>query len=208
MCVENRRDSARLCGLGMSETLGEIEKYKAKAVGTNVNATTLLATDYLNHFNEALMLAEMLADMPDLADEFGAWEPKLYKDHFLDSGIADKQLAIDAYDHCPTEYRAPFDSTVAKVNRQLVLLQKSLLSDRVALEAGEKAAFITAKCNLIRKLIDRAAGIINGQLLLEGPQQIPDKPKRRGLADDGQGNVVEVNDGKVLGQADIDALFD
>ncbi len=197
-----------LLGLSMSDSISELEKFRARAVDTNVNATSLLATDYLNHFNEALMLAEMLADMPDLADEFAEWSPKLYKDHFIDSGIADKQLAIDAYDFCPTEYRAPFDSTVAKVNRQLVLLQKSLLSDRVALEAGEKAAFITAKCNLIRKLIDRAAGIINGQLLLEGPQQIPDKPKRRGLPDDANGTVVEVNDGKVLGQADIDALFD
>ncbi|WP_169567239.1 hypothetical protein [Sneathiella limimaris] len=192
----------------MSENLSELEKYRAQAVGTNVNATSLLATDYLNHFNEALMLAEMLVDMPDLADEFAAWDPKLYKEHFESSGIADKELAIAAYDHCPKEYKAPFDSTVAKINRQLVLLQKSLLTDRAALEAGEKSAFLEAKCNLIRKLIDRAAGIINGQLLLEGPEEIPDKPSRRGLPETGQQKVVEVETGSTLGQADIDALFD
>lgn len=192
----------------MSDSISEIEKYRARAVGTNVNATSLLATDYLNHFNEALMLAEMLADMPDLADEFAEWSPKLYKEHFQDSGIADKQLAVDAYDHCPKEYKAPFDSTVFKINRQLTLLQSSLLKDRIALEAGEKAGFITSKCNLIRKLIDRAAGIINGQLLLDGPEEIPDKPRRRGMQDNENRKVVQVPDGKTLDQTDIDALFD
>ena len=192
----------------MSDTVSEIEKYRARAVGTNVNATSLLATDYLNHFNEALMLAEMLADMPDLADEFAEWAPKLYKEHFQDSGIADKQLAVDAYDHCPKEYKAPFDSTVFKINRQLTLLQSSLLKDRAALEAGEKAGFINLKCNLIRKLIDRAAGIINGQLLLEGPEEIPSKPRRRGMHENESGQVINVPDGKTLDQTDIDALFD
>lgn len=192
----------------MSDSISEIEKYRARAVGTNVNATSLLATDYLNHFNEALMLAEMLADMPDLADEFAEWSPKLYKEHFQDSGIADKQLAVDAYDHCPKEYKAPFDSTVFKINRQLTLLQSSLLKDRIALEAGEKAGFITSKCNLIRKLIDRAAGIINGQLLLDGPEEIPDKPRRRGMQDNENRKVIQVPDGKTLDQTDIDALFD
>lgn len=189
----------------MSEEVGKLEAFRAKAIGTNVNSVSLLATDYLNHFNEALMLAEMLADMPDLADEFAAWEPKLYKDHFQDSGIADKDLAIEAYDVCPEEYRAPFDSTVGKINRQLMLLQKSLLKEKEAVAAGEKAAFILAKCNLIRVLIDRAAGIINGQLLLDGPYKIPDKPSRTGK---GATAVVEVSEGKVMDQSDIDALFD
>jgi hypothetical protein len=206
--VSKRRCETGLLGLSMSDSISELEKYRARAVGTNVNATSLLATDYLNHFNEALMLAEMLADMPDLADEFAEWSPKLYKDHFLDSGIADKDLAVHAYDHCPQEYKAPFDSTVTKINRQLTLLQNALLKDRASLEAGEKAGFITTKCGLIRKLIDRAAGIINGQLLLEGPEEIPDKPRRRGLPENEEGKVVEVPDGKVLDQTDIDALFD
>ncbi|WP_025897783.1 hypothetical protein [Sneathiella glossodoripedis] len=192
----------------MSDNLSEVEKFRAKAIGTNVNATSLLATDYLNHFNEALMLAEMIADMPDLAEEFAEWRPKLYKDHFLESGIADKDLAVEAYDHCPKEYKAPFDSTVSKINRQLTLLQSSLLKDPEGLAAGEKAGFITSKCGLIRQLIDRAAGIINGQLLLEAPTEIPDKPSRRGMPENEEGVVVDVADGKVLDQTDIDALFD
>ena len=33
--------------------------------GTNVNPRTLLATDYLNHFNEVLMLIELVPDDPE-----------------------------------------------------------------------------------------------------------------------------------------------
>ena len=30
--------------------------------GSNINEETLLATDYLNHFNEAIMLLELVTD--------------------------------------------------------------------------------------------------------------------------------------------------
>jgi hypothetical protein len=33
--------------------------------GTNINQSTLLATDYLNRFNEVVMMIEMIPDMPD-----------------------------------------------------------------------------------------------------------------------------------------------
>jgi hypothetical protein len=82
----------------MTETASKLEILRSRAEGTNVNSVTLLATDYLNHFNEALMLAELVIDMPDMFCEFEAWKPKSYKTHFLESGIADRQLAIDAYD--------------------------------------------------------------------------------------------------------------
>ena len=38
----------------------------AKTEGTTINSQTLLATDYLNHFNEVVMLLEMIPDMPDM----------------------------------------------------------------------------------------------------------------------------------------------
>jgi hypothetical protein len=42
----------------------------ARAKGTTINSQTLLATDYLNHFNEVVMLFEMIADMPDMMDKW------------------------------------------------------------------------------------------------------------------------------------------
>ena len=56
--------------------------------GTNINEQTLLATDYLNHFNEVVMLIEMIADMPECLEDAQAWAPKSYQDHFRDSNVS------------------------------------------------------------------------------------------------------------------------
>ena len=48
----------------------------------NINPRTGLATDYLNHFNEAIMLLEMIPDMPECAEEFLRWQPLSYREHF------------------------------------------------------------------------------------------------------------------------------
>jgi len=192
-----------------SVVTGQVETYRARAIGTNVNAISLLATDYLNHFNEALMLAELLVDMPDMVDEFVAWQPKHYRDHFRDSGIADRDLAIEAYDISPMEYREPFDKTVSMINKQLTLLQKSLQIDKETLLNGEKNEFLLSKCELIRTLIDKAGGIINGHL-----PETASVAKQKALnevsasASSEEKSVVKPPEGDTLDQADIDALFD
>jgi len=43
--------------------------YAAPAADTSINAATGLSTDYLNHFNEAIMLLDMLRDAPDCRDD-------------------------------------------------------------------------------------------------------------------------------------------
>src|SRR5262249_53928612 len=53
----------------------------------NINPVSLLATDYLNHFNEAVMLLELIPDMPDMLTDAKRWAPKPYKQHFRDSGF-------------------------------------------------------------------------------------------------------------------------
>ena len=45
------------------------ESWAQRLQGTNINVNTLLATDYLNHFNEVIMLIEMLPDMPDMLED-------------------------------------------------------------------------------------------------------------------------------------------
>ena len=94
----------------------ETRALQARAHGSNVNEQTLLATDYLNHFNEVVMLLEMLPDMPEMIDEVRNWKPKPYQDHFRSSTIADRELAIEAYEHVPKRYREPFDKTVAQID--------------------------------------------------------------------------------------------
>src|SRR3954467_14695886 len=64
----------------------------------NINPTTGLATDYLNHFNEAIMLLEMIPDMPDCFQDFLDWKPLSYREHFTASNFKARDLAITAYE--------------------------------------------------------------------------------------------------------------
>jgi hypothetical protein len=59
----------------------------------NINPATGLATDYLNHFNEAIMLLEMLSSCPDCRDDLLAWQPMSYREHFA-AALADRAAAL------------------------------------------------------------------------------------------------------------------
>lgn len=130
--------------------------------GSNIDETTLLATDYLNHFNELVMLLEMVADMPEIFDDVKAWQPKSYKDHFRDSTIEGKDLAIEAYDHVPGIYREPFEQTIEQLNAMIAnatdRLERNLADgDMEVLKANAQIM-----SRLIQKLMDMASAIIHG----------------------------------------------
>lgn len=135
---------------------------QARVKGTNINEVSLLATDYLNHFNEIVMVLDMIPDMPDLLEEATAWKPKGYKDHFRDSMFSDKELAIEAYDAAPAEYRDMFDETVNCLNK-LVALSLSRIESAVAAGESEPIAVAASTASRdMRKLMDVASAIING----------------------------------------------
>jgi hypothetical protein len=130
--------------------------------GTNINEQTLLATDYLNHFNEIIMILEILPDMPDCLEDAQSWAPKSYAEHFRDSGLSDRELAVAAYDHCPQRYRAPFDRTVEQMNR---LVERGLVQLDAARQAGEEEVFALSARTLsgnLQRLMDIAAAVIHG----------------------------------------------
>lgn len=204
----------------MSAAEIQYENFQALAKGTNVNDRTLLATDYLNHFNEALMLAELVVDMPDMLDEFLIWQPTHYKDHFRQSGIADRELAVQAYDSSPALYKEPFEAAVNKLNRQLIILQKNLSAARSGTAEPMPTDLLHKKCVLIRTLIDVAGGIINGNLESNG-QQTLDRVFTEESAETAtpQADVAAVISLKKspepslggepeMSQSDIDSLFD
>lgn len=133
-----------------------------RAKGTNVNEQTLLATDYLNHFNEVVMLLEMIPDMPEMLDEAKEWRPKSYKDHFLGSSIADRELAVEAYDFVPTKFKTPFERTISQLDRlvysSIARLEQDLADGNVDLARENASALSKA----LQRLTDVAGGIIHG----------------------------------------------
>lgn len=138
------------------------EALRSRAHGSNVNEQTLLATDHLNHFNEVVMLLEMLPDMPEMIEEVKAWQPKSYPDHFRTSTIADKDLAIEAYDHAPRRYREPFDTTVDQINRPIATSIERLKADVGRGEPELLRANAKSLSRIIQRLMDVAGGIIHG----------------------------------------------
>src|SRR5882724_3420474 len=91
--------------------LGGVDGARAAELrAANINPRTGLATDYLNHFNEAIMLLEMIPDMPECAEDFLGWKPLSYAEHFTASNFKARDVAIAAYDSTDAGIRAAFDN--------------------------------------------------------------------------------------------------
>lgn len=148
----------------------------------NINPQTGLATDYLNHFNEVMMLLEMLPAMPDCAEDVLAWAPLDYQGHFENSSFKDRQLAIKAYHAAPAYLREHLEVHVGGINDLVGRIQKMLrnASDPAAV-AGGIAEIATHD---IKPLIALAGAVIHGHVEPEATQH------------EGEG-----------AQAEIDALF-
>ena len=74
----------------------------------NIHPETRLATDYLNHFNEVVMLLELVPTMPDCIEDVLAWAPATYEQHFIRSHYRDKDLVLEAFAHAPVGVRRRF----------------------------------------------------------------------------------------------------
>lgn len=140
-------------------------RYRAfctRAAGTNVNDKTLLATDYLNHMNEIVMLFDLVPDAPECLEDCRVWQPLGYQDHFRQSGIADRELAIAAYEFSPAAFREPFDRLVGEMNRLIAISIERL---EEAIDGGHpdiiRLVAERASHNL-QDLIGQAGAVIHG----------------------------------------------
>jgi len=135
---------------------------RQRVQGTNINEISLLATDYLNHVNEIVMVLDIIPDMPECLDEAKSWQPKGYQDHFRDSVFSDKDLAIEAYDHSPSEYWDAFEETVSSLEK-LVVLSLARIKDALSTGNGEAIRYASATGSRdLQKLMDVVSTIVNG----------------------------------------------
>jgi hypothetical protein len=125
----------------------------------NINPRTGLATDYLNHFNEAVMLLEMIPDMPECADDFLGWTPLSYAEHFTASNFKARDLAIEAYDMADARIRAEFDSVTTAITAILTAVADAMRKaeqDKTRMRLAEQATI------WVKPLVMQAGGVING----------------------------------------------
>jgi hypothetical protein len=145
-----------------SETEPGLEDIRARLSGTNINQQTLLATDYLNHFNEIVMTLGMVPDFRDLMDDAKDWQPISYTEHFHNSAFSDKDLAIEAYGQVPERFRAPFEQTIGQVT-QLIETVIQRLDAIIANGSDEELRHVATESSLnIQRLLEIASAIING----------------------------------------------
>src|SRR6476620_11585411 len=102
----------------------------AELRAANINPRTGLATDYLNHFNEAIMLLEMIPDIPECADDFLEWHPLSYREHFAASNFKARELAISAYDSSDPALRTEFDNITATMTSILTTVGTAMRQAR------------------------------------------------------------------------------
>lgn len=131
----------------------------AQLAVANINSRTGLATDYLNHFNEAIMMLEMLPEMPDCILDLVDWRPLTYTEHFAGSIFKAKELAIAAYEAADPIYRRQLDQISDDMNAILVATRDAILTPLSEPVANAVAAEAVAR---LKPLVAEAGGIING----------------------------------------------
>ena len=143
-------------------TLGEGHLSADRLAAANINPRTGLATDYLNHFNEVVMLLEMLPDMPDCAEDVLDWQPLSYEQHFEASNFAEKHLAVDAFRAAPAAVRKALKDVVATLDTAVCEKQGRLReSDDITAIAPVIARQTVEE---VKPLIATASAIIHGHL--------------------------------------------
>jgi hypothetical protein len=131
----------------------------AQLKAANINPRTGLATDYLNHFNEAIMLLEMVPDMPECAEDFLAWAPLSYAEHFVASNFKDRDLAIEAYEMAEPSIRAEFDKLTDNMTSILSAVGSAM---REARQDKTRAMLAEQATGWVKPLVMLTAGVING----------------------------------------------
>src|ERR1700690_4493756 len=138
---------------------GPNEARAAQLRAANINPRTGLATDYLNHFNEAIMLLEMVPDMPECAEDFLGWEPLSYAAHLTASNFKARDLAIAAYESADADIRAKFDNITSAMTSILPAVGAAM---REARQDKTRAILAEQAAGWVKPLVMQAGGIING----------------------------------------------
>jgi hypothetical protein len=131
----------------------------AELRAANINPRTGLATDYLNHFNEAVMLLEMIPDMPECAEDFLAWHPLSYAEHFTASNFKARDLAISAYNSADPIIRAEFDGITDSMTSILKAVSAAMQEAR---QDKTRATLAEQATGWVKPLVMLAGGVING----------------------------------------------
>ncbi len=128
--------------------------------GLNINPDTGLCTDYLNHFSEAIMALEMLAAVPESLDDFLAWKPCSYTEHFAASNFKNRDAVIAAYHAANPATRQSLDALVDSMHAMLAATRAVM---GVGPDVTTALPLAESALATIKPLVARASMVINGR---------------------------------------------
>jgi hypothetical protein len=137
---------------------------RAQRASALINPASGLANDYLNLFNEIVMLVEQLPNVPELIDDIMAWRPKSYLDYFEASTLPGSAAALAAFKQLDPRSRRDFEVIIEDLDRRAV---GSVAAVRRKFKAhnddhGESLAIICERAGAnIREALDKATMLVN-----------------------------------------------
>jgi hypothetical protein len=138
-----------------------VEELQSK---TLVNPVSGLANDYLNLFNELVMMLEQIPQMPELLEDLCAWRPISYQEYFRKSPLPGRHSALAAYEALSPSFRRRFETFVAELD---VIALASVASVRRQFRNGAPqdmervAATCTRAGEKMRIILIRASRLVN-----------------------------------------------
>lgn len=96
-----------------------------------INPQSGIANDFLNHFNEILLLVENLPILlPEMVDELLTWAPLTYEEYFRKSKLPGSPIALANYKSLPHEVRSYFNLHVSRLNEMAVDIVANITTHR------------------------------------------------------------------------------
>jgi hypothetical protein len=146
-----------------------------------INPVSDLANDYLNHFNEVLLLIENLPVLlPEMVDELLTWQPASYRTYFERSPLPGGHAAIALYDNLDAPFRELFESRIAAVNA-LALAATDIIRAQQRMAGELQPQDIEILCErmsvALRGALAHAADLVNHgrRCAVETPQTLADR---------------------------------
>ncbi len=138
-----------------------VEELQSK---TLVNPVSGLANDYLNLFNELVMMLEQIPQMPELLEDLSVWRPVSYQEYFRKSQLPGRHSALAAYEQLSPSFRRRFETFVAELD---VIALASVASVRRQFRDGvpKDMERVTSTCvhagEKMRIILIRASRLVN-----------------------------------------------
>jgi hypothetical protein len=139
-----------------------LQERRAEAI---VNPASGLANDYLNLFNEIVMLIEQLPVMPELIDDILRWRPVSYQSYFANSILPGRTSALEAYATLDSSFRRDFETVVADLDRRAVgavaAIRKRHKTTQGAISSAAMAELCTRAGENMREVLLKATQLVN-----------------------------------------------